>query len=674
MIYRKKSRLFSLTIVVLCIFGSLFSQAPATQNIPLDTILVEIGNTHITTGDLLEKIDTLPSLQAPRFKTIDGQKQILDMMITEALFYTRALELGIDQLEEVQNAIFLSSQPVANSIYFEEHLNRVYRFDPQDIERDYQENIAVHTISPRTTILHLQTTEEGLQNVLDALQRGDDFLDIVHNLSVNPVTANQRGTVRNIRSNGFIAGIGQDSELDAHISEAILSNDIVYGPFTTETGIHFFKKIEFEPGYTRPLSEVSADIEARLRGQGEFAVYRSLLDSLFERYNVVFNQELFEQINPFQIPPEQSDVLLVQSSRPEIRITLGELANLIRTSAPRDVNLDLTSKAIQERLIRTEIDRRLLNAASSDARIIENNQDRYEMKEVRMRVILSYFNRSEINDHIEITRDELLDYYANNTDRYTIPASRSIRQFVSTDDRAAARHHREIRSLLRGRRDQTDKIVDYITKESLEGQNGGLLEHIYRNNIIPNLGIDENYNRKVFETRIGEISDIFRNVNGQIVFFYVVEEIPPRVRPLPDVENSLISIMHREKAAVLFEQVRQDLWEKYNVTTHYDKIVTAVTAEELFHVAEIAQRMGQINETIDFFDAIISDFPMTDDAYRALFMKGFVAAEHINDYNIAIDAFNELLQKFPEGELNESAQFMLEALLNNIPIDMLFGY
>ena len=634
-----------------------------------NVILVEIGDTVISTEDLLNKIDNLPAMNTARFRSIEGQKQILDMMITEQLFFLRAKELGYDQLEEVKNAIQYQSQPLATQIYVQELIAREYVFDPASVEAFYKENIHFYTVPARATIQHLQTTPESLEEVLNDIFAGDDFAAIIEKHSTNTTTKRNNGIITNIRLVGHIAGIGQDSELDLHITEAEVDQLHIYGPFETVTGIHFFRKLSWDDAIVRPFEELQNELEGIVRGQAEHRVYANHIQSLHEKYNVKFNEEALEFLNLHQIAVEQRDILIVESSHPDIRINLMEAANIIRYNSQREMMESLNNPVIQERLIREEMDKRTLTVAATDANIYETNKDSYAFQEVALRVILTYFNSKEIQEKIEVTDDELHEFYANNTDMYMVPAHRSIRQFVSNDDRSARNHHRDIARMLR--RNQHDRIADYITTHSLAGINGGLLEFIYRNNIIPTVGVDENYNAKVFELKVGQLSDIFNNINDEIVFFYVVSETPTRVRPLSEVESSLRSIIHRRKATAALEEMKNELLEEYTVITHLDRIVTQITAEELFHAAEVAQRMGQTNECLLIFDAIIADFSGTEHAYRALFMKGFVASENQNTINQAIQAFQELIDNYPDGEMNDSAEVLLDMLKSGETIDLM---
>jgi len=152
-----------------------------------------------------------------------------------------------------------------------------------------------------------------------------------------------------------------------------------------------------------------------------------------------------------------------------------------------------------------------------------------------------------------------------------------------------------------------------------------------------------------------------------------MEEIPARVRPLQDVESSLRSIIGREKANILFDQKRDELITEYNLVKYLDRIVTMITPEELFNLAEEAQRGFDNQAAVQIFQQIVIDFPETEYAYRALFMQAFIASEDQRQRDRAINLFEQLLEEYPEGDLNESATFMLEMLRTGTPIEQILG-
>ena len=670
MVKSRLSRVALLAFIILLSFNSLLLAQRRTVAPQVDTVLVEIRDTNITKRDLRDKISSLPTMHQHRYRTIEGQQQILEMMITEQVFLKRALELGVDQREEVISSINMGLRPVISQIFFEESLAREFSVDPREAEIHYHENVADYTISPRVAIQHLQVERDDLQRVLEEIYRNTDFLQLIETYSVNERSSQNRGIIRNIRLNGFITGVGMDVELDERIAQASLDPNTIHGPFDTATGIHFFKKIEFEPAVVRPFSEVRAEIESRLRVEREITFFRGLMERLRSRHSVVVLNETLEQANVLNVAPGQRETVIVASTHPEVVMTLGEFSQILRNIAMNE-RLDVNSRNMSDRILNQEIESRLLYVAAREANTLEVHRNRFEIQQIKLTAILNSFYRTEVLETVVITEDEILEFYENNMHRYTVPAARNIRQFVAADERSARRHHRAIqRNLRRGRE---DSIIALIRQESLDSTGDGVLTNVYRNRIIPGIGIDDTYNEKVFTTEVGVLSSVFRNRNDQIVFFYVMNEVPERARPLAEVENSIINVIGRQKANELFELVRTELIAEYNVTTHFDRMVTMITPEELFTLAEEAQRRLAHAEAVNFFELVVSNFADTEHAYRAMFMTAFVTSEELRSRDRAIELFEAFLYKYPEGDLNESAEFMLEALKSNTPLELMFS-
>jgi outer membrane protein assembly factor BamD (BamD/ComL family) len=98
-----------------------------------------------------------------------------------------------------------------------------------------------------------------------------------------------------------------------------------------------------------------------------------------------------------------------------------------------------------------------------------------------------------------------------------------------------------------------------------------------------------------------------------------------------------------------------------------------ISPEELFNLAEESQRGFDNNSAIHIFQQIITDFPETEYAYRALFMQAFIISEEPRNRDRAISLFEQLLEQYPVGDLNESAAFMLQLLKSGTPIEQLLG-
>ena len=129
-----------------------------------------------------------------------------------------------------------------------------------------------------------------------------------------------------------------------------------------------------------------------------------------------------------------------------------------------------------------------------------------------------------------------------------------------------------------------------------------------------------------------------------------------------------------EQSKILFDKMKVKLEKKYNLRKYPNRISDHVsdnfsnellTASEYFNKAEVAQKKRKYSDAIFYYDEIMKYHKNNKDDYKAMFMKGFLFAEELKDKEKAIETFRELINDFPYGDLHNSAEYMLETLLNN---------
>jgi N-acetylmuramoyl-L-alanine amidase len=86
---------------------------------------------------------------------------------------------------------------------------------------------------------------------------------------------------------------------------------------------------------------------------------------------------------------------------------------------------------------------------------------------------------------------------------------------------------------------------------------------------------------------------------------------------------------------------------------------TTRSPEELW---EIAQEEDANYTRIQYYRNIVNKYPDHKYAPQALFMIGFVYAEEVMDLVQARRTFDELIKKYPDTEVAESAKWMIENL------------
>jgi tetratricopeptide (TPR) repeat protein len=697
MIKFKRTWLFSLLFII--VFASnmlLFSESITAATAYADTVLVEMNRSVITTRDLRNTIDSLPladrfhSLSPEgqitevlpplinrfHFMTVEGQRVLLNQMITEEIVYNRGLQLGIDQRDDMQRLFRAGTRPIVNRLHLNELFAREHSLDMVELQRYYEQNKAIFSTPPSVTIEHLQIESDNLPQVMDELNRGTDmgqfieadFSHIINTHSINEFSAGHNGFIRGIRLDGNIPGIGVDRQLEYHIAGATVDSDIIHGPFETETGVHFFKKLSHQPSTFMSFDEVREDVENRMRRElmGEF--YNRLIDRMRMRYNVSIMTDILDGMVYFTIPERIANVPIVTGSHPDIVMTFKDFGAVLGNAFP----LRQLTRADREWLmsmLNHELNSRLINISAQEESFLENHMDRDDIQKMHRFAVLNGFMLDQVHETIQVTDEEILEFFERYTEYNMIPAFRNIRQFVANDRRTARQHHRTIRRLLRN--EQEHEIALLTRQESVLNAADGVVLNIARDGNIPGTGRDQNYNNRVFNIRIGTLSDVFRNVNNQYVFFYVIREEAERPRPLEDVANEISRMIHRDKADAMFAEILNDLKAENNVVTHFDRLVNLATPDVFFNLVEDALLRMNVDEAMTLLDELIANNRGTEYEQYALLMKAFIAFDNLRDRNRAIRYYEEFLSKYHEGEMREFAEKMLEELRSGKDLELM---
>jgi outer membrane protein assembly factor BamD (BamD/ComL family) len=115
----------------------------------------------------------------------------------------------------------------------------------------------------------------------------------------------------------------------------------------------------------------------------------------------------------------------------------------------------------------------------------------------------------------------------------------------------------------------------------------------------------------------------------------------------------------RTKVEEAFKKEIDRLKQKYPTDNYVRETLkeTTRTPEELWEMAQIEE---EPHKRIEYYRNIVNLYPTHKNAPQALFMIGFVYAEDLQDFPMARRTFDELQQKYPESEMNESGKWMIE--------------
>ncbi|MCL2206803.1 MAG: peptidyl-prolyl cis-trans isomerase [Fibromonadales bacterium] len=104
-------------------------------------------------------------------------------------------------------------------------------------------------------------------------------------------------------------------------------------------------------------------------------------------------------------------------------------------------------------------------------------------------------------------------------------------------------------------------------------------------------------------------------------------------------------------------QKAKTLWEKARALfPNNDSLQKAIA----FELANIYQELGIYGTAINEYKIITKLWPNEPDVYKAYFMQGFVLSEYEKNDSLALIAFENMLEKFPNSDLSDDAKIMVE--------------
>ncbi len=669
------SRWLTLTLIVAVGIATCFADETSptmvkNQNQINDTdVLAEFDGGTITRKDLDNKISHLPVNQQGRYRTGDGQIQVLDIMAVEEAFMVKALQLGVDKDPEIMQKIEAGTRQFYIQEYYKRNVSDLVIVTEADKQRYYDENKQAFYEFPNLTIHYLQTKdEESALAAVAELRAGKSFAEVSDAYNINAYVKGLKGVIKNIRLNGNIPGVGNDLVLERHIADSQVSETTVYGPFKTNTGWHVFRTLEHKPGLQKPIAEVMPELDQRARPGVETRVMNDLADRLKLKYSVTVDTTRVSEINLMD-RSKNSEIMnlnLITSTNPELNITVATLLDrFAQLSQQEQLFYQKGGSGIQ--LLDQELIRSLLYADAKEQNYGQYIKDNPEYEQMRRYYILNNAFRQLVVDSIQVSSEDARAYYDENIDEYSTPANRKIQVLWFTDAEEAGR----VRTLY----ERYAKFADYARIDKLIEEKSAkpqlnVLENIYNNGVITGIGPDQAFCDMVWENPIDYISPVFTSARGDILFFRTLAETPPAAQSFTELEGRIYGLLKNQRQTSQQEVVTQQIFEEFHMVKYPERLRLELKSEDLFTMADNAARQRNFRDAIVYYDQIIRNYANGSDDYRASFLKAFIVADVLKDETQALQLFKDFLQKYPKGELNESAQFMIDSLEGNVVLEI----
>ena len=305
---------------------------------------------------------------------------------------------------------------------------------------------------------------------------------------------------------------------------------------------------------------------------------------------------------------------------------------------------DFVDKLIEEEIIYQEAVERGLRDDPEVAKRLEQAE--------RNLLISEYFNK-QILDKIEVSEEEIRQYYDNNPEEFMTRAIINAQHVFTTDRKKAEEWKRRI--------DEGESIAVIAKEESedeLSAPDGGNLGYFNPGGYVKFIGKSDIWSEAVNELEGGEISDIIEFEKGYSIV-RVKGKRPESISPLSEVRERIVERFKAMRAKEVYEAEVAKLKQEYEPVNYVreELLSTIRTAEQLW---EIIQMEDDPYERIQYYRDIVNNYPDHKYAPQALFMIGFVYAEELRDTKRAKRTFDELIREYPDSEVVESAKWMIE--------------
>jgi tetratricopeptide (TPR) repeat protein len=380
-----------------------------------------------------------------------------------------------------------------------------------------------------------------------------------------------------------------------------------------------------------------------------------------QKYGIVLNKALIDTMNMEDLDANDhiKDEILIQSSDKEIQQTAGEFIDYIK-SIPEQYRANLLKPQELKKSLDQRAETEIYYSAAveegydSNKFVIETNE------QLSRSVTLRALYNKLVRDAVVLDDDFLKGFYDEDIEKYTTKASRQIQLFAFETEKQAKAMRKQVKKLIK--KENNDGLNTLIKENSLRPEKNGMIDHIYKNDIIPGLGKDPELSNLIWAAKHNKLSKIAKNSKDEFVFFRITEDNPAVVKPFEDVKESIKSTKMKGAQKEKFDAVTVELETKYELKKYPDRMIVVLTPEEYFTKAEESQKKRRFNDAVFYYDQIIKYHQNNSDDYKALFMKAFLYSEELKQEDKAVEYFNQLLTQFPEGDLNESATFMLKEI------------
>ncbi len=276
------------TLICLIALLFLFSCAKKDDS----KVLVSIDNDTITLEEFNKELDKIPMNMKMLVATQSGKKTYLDRLIMKKLILREAVKDKIENEKDFQNRLadikeqlliesLLKKKIAADSQLTENDLKKYYDTNKEKFKKEKEIN---------TRHILLKTDEEAKQ-IMDKLQKGEDFVELSKRYSIDP----------NAKASGGEIGFHRKGTLLPEYEAAAFKLTKVgqmAGPVKSQFGYHIIRLEGIKPPAYVPFEEVKDYIRQQLTQDKQKELLEKYIEDLKKASKITINEDLLKEEKP----------------------------------------------------------------------------------------------------------------------------------------------------------------------------------------------------------------------------------------------------------------------------------------------------------------------------------------------------------------------------------------
>lgn len=242
-----------------------------------EKVLAVVNGREITERDLSLAVQRFSPERRAAFNSPEGQRQLLDQLISWELLYDYSVEKGLEKSEEFKLQMEDARKAILTQLAIQDTISNI-GINDEEIREYYNNNLETFVEPEQISARHiLVDSEEKAKEVAELISNGMTFEEAASLYSSCPSKA--QGGSLGYFTRGMM--VPEFEEAAFGLGTGVLSE-----PVQTQFGYHLIKVDDKVSEHSRDFEEASGEITSQLLQEKQNMAYGKLLNDLRNKYSV----------------------------------------------------------------------------------------------------------------------------------------------------------------------------------------------------------------------------------------------------------------------------------------------------------------------------------------------------------------------------------------------------